>query len=141
MKKIVKFIAIAVVGFGFVACSSDDDATPVNPMEGTWVAKTISYDAGAHSGTYPFDHEIFKKGCATDYLTLTADQKASLKENNKNEADVCVDQISNGTWTTAKVTINGVDRAVKSSSATELVLVYPINFMGQTLDVDVLYTK
>lgn len=141
MKKLLFASAILVAGLGFTSCSSDDDVAHFeNELVGTWKAEMLKYDAGVHSGEYPFDHEVFKQGCATDYLTLNADHVASLKENNKLD-EACVDVITEGNWNNEKITINGVDRTVDFVNETELILTYPLTFMGQTLDVEVSYSR
>ena len=142
MKKIFFIAALAVVGLGATACSSDDDAAAVNPLVGTWKAETLTYTFGGQTNTHPYDHPMFKEGCATDYLTLNENQSASLKENNKNTEDVCVDETANGVWTEDVITLEGMDvRNIESVTNSNLVLVYPLTFMGQTLDITVSYSK
>ncbi len=144
MKTTNKWIAIMllVVGTLFTACSKDDDnKTPtVDPLVGEWKADTITYSAEGHSGTYPFNHEIFKGGCATDYLTIKADNTVSLKENNKVDEE-CVDQVSTGTWTAEKIVVKDEDRTISSVTDTELTLVYNLNFMGQVRPITVKYLR
>ncbi len=146
MKTTNKWVAIMllVVGTLFTACSKDDNNgnnnTENSLLLGEWRAATISYDAGVHSGTYPFDHPTFKQGCGTDYISISANYTVSLKENNKVEGD-CIDQVSLGTWTEGIITVKGAERQIFSVSETELVLIYDLNFMGQTLPITVTYVK
>ena len=142
MKKIFFIAAMAVVGLGATACSSDDDAATVNPLVGTWKAETLTYTFGDQTNTHPYDHPMFKQGCATDYLTLNENMSASLTENNKNTEEVCVDEVSNGVWTETAINLQGMDvRNIESFTNSELVLVYPLTFMNQTLEVTVKYSK
>lgn len=136
--------AMAVIGFGATACSSDDDnPTEVNARVGVWEADKLTYTFGDQTNTHDYDHPMFKQGCVTDYLTLDENKSASLKENNKNESDVCVDEIKTGMWNQNSVTLQGEEQAreILSVSANEMTLKYPLNFMGQTLEVIVTYKK
>src|SRR5690625_6615376 len=85
MKKLLLASAILFSGIAFTSCSDDDDVivTEQNELVGTWKAEFLTYQFGGHGGTYPYDHEIFKQGCATDYLTINSDQTAVLVENNR----------------------------------------------------------
>lgn len=148
MKTTNKWVAIMllVVGTLFTACSKDDDnKTPtvdptVDPLVGVWKAETLSYSMESHSGTYPYDHQIFKGGCTTDFITINANNTVVLKENNKVEEE-CVDQESTGTWSAEKINVKDADRQIISVDDTKLVLVYDLFFMGQTLAVTVEYSR
>lgn len=142
MKMTNKWVAIVllVTGTLFTACTKDDNKSEVNPLIGEWKAETASYSMPGHSGTYPFDHPTFKQGCGTDYLTISANNTVSLKENNKVD-EICVDQVAAGTWTNETINVKGADRAVISVDATKLVLVYDLSFMGQTLPLTVEYSR
>ncbi|WP_277633060.1 hypothetical protein [Avrilella dinanensis] len=143
MRKIVLASALVMAGLGFVACDSDDNSGDQNQMIGTWEATDLSYtmpDGNSH--TWPFDHPSIKQGCATDYLTLSGNNNASLKENNK-EGDDCVDVTITGTWNDETVTINGEEepRRVIDVTETTLTLEYPYSFMGFETDITVTYTR
>src|SRR5690606_36755005 len=143
MRKIVLASALVMAGLGFVACDSDDNSGDQNQMIGTWEATELSYtmpDGNSH--TWQFDHPSIKKGCATDYLTLSRNNNASLKENNK-EGDDCVDVTFTGTWNDETVTINCEEepRRVIEVAETTLTLEYPFSFMGFESDITVTYTR
>ena len=143
MRKIVLASALVMAGLGFVACDSDDNSGDQNQMIGTWEATDLSYtmpDGNSH--TWPFDHPSIKQGCATDYLTLSGNNNASLKENNK-EGDDCVDVTITGTWNDETVTINGEEepRRVIDVTETTLTLEYPFTFGQFSTDVTVTYTR
>jgi hypothetical protein len=144
MKTTNKWVAIMllVTGLLFTACSKDDDnkSEVVNPLVGEWKAELLSYTMGGHTGTHPFNHEYFKQGCGTDYITLTNAKTVKLKENNKVEQE-CVDQESTGTWTDEKINVKGADRQIVSVDDTKLVLIYDLFFNGATLPVTVEYSR
>lgn len=144
MRKIVLASALVMAGLGFVACDSDDNSGDQNQMVGTWEATDLSYtmpDGNSH--TWPFDHPSIKQGCATDYLTLSGNNNASLTENNKNDADECIDSVIDGVWNDETVTINGEEepRRVIDVNETTLTLEYPYSFMGFETDITVTYTR
>jgi len=142
MKKKNLFVMLFMLATAvFYSCGSDDssnnngnnddnpivdDNTPGQPhlMEGTWEAEEITLTLGDTSQSMPFDHILIKGGCATDYLTIKASSVAELLENNKNDADDCVDELATGTWSETTVTVKGVAREVISYNDTELVLKY-----------------
>ena len=142
MKKILlaAFLGTAVL---LTSCNSDDNTivTPIkSDLEGTWEAKTFKYtmpDGQEHE----FEFSRIKQGCAVDILTLTADKKAVLKEENKvNEA--CEPSTTNGTYTAAQITFGENVREVISVNASDLVLKYEMMYGGfGTADVVVTYGK
>lgn len=144
MKKIILASALAFAGLGFVACDSDDNTGGEQSlMVGTWEATEFTYtmpDGNSH--TWDFDNPIFKQGCATDYLTLSRNNNASLKENNK-EGEDCVDVTTTGTWNEETVTIEGEEqsRTVIDVTETTLKLEYSYSFMGMVTDITVTYIK
>mgnify|MGYP001170024475 FL=1 len=143
MKKLLLASAILFSGIAFTSCSDDDDVivTEQNELVGTWKAEFLTYQFGGHGGTYPYDHEIFKQGCATDYLTINSDQTAVLVENNRVDED-CIDELKDGTWTDQTITLSGGDvRTISSVNSDTLVLVYPLSMMGATVDVTVEYSR
>lgn len=137
-----KWVAIVLVVTGtlFTACSKDDtNKTEVNPLIGEWKAETLTYTYGV-TNTHPFNDPYFKKGCATDYITLNASNTASLIENNKVEEE-CVNQEFTGVWTNETITLKEANREIISVNSNELVLVYDLSFMGGTLPVTVKYSR
>lgn len=141
MKKLLLASAIMFSGIAFTSCSDDDDvSTPANELVGTWKAEFLTYEFGGHGGTYPYDHEIFKQGCATDYLKIEANHTAVLTENNRIEED-CEDVLRQGTWTNDIITIEEENRIVSSVNNEKLVLVYPLTMMDATVDVTVEYSR
>ena len=145
-KSLLAVFLLTTAGF-FYSCNSDDSNPPSespNLLEGTWKAETLSYDIpGVHSGTYPFDHQMMKQGCATDYLTIKPDGIAELKENNKNDQGDCEDEILSGTWTEQIITISEEEtpRQISSVNNEELILIYSYTMMGHTTDVTVKYSR
>lgn len=140
MKITKKLIALTLFASGLfmTSCSKDDDT---NPLVGRWEADTLSYSVAGHSGTYPFNHEIFKKGCATDYITLRENKTVELKENNKNESGECADVLYEGTWNDQSINIKDANRAIQSINGDQLTLVYSLTFMGASTDVTVVYKR
>lgn len=141
-KNLLAVFLLATAGF-FISCNDDDNTTKPHVLEGIWKAETLSYDIpNVHSGSYPFDHPMMKQGCATDYLTISENGVAELKENNKN-GENCEDEILSGTWTEETVTISGEEtpRQISSVNSEELILVYPYTMMGHTTDVTVTYSR
>jgi len=96
-----------------------------------------------NSHTWEFNHPAIKEGCDTDYLTLSADNNASLTENNKNDAGECTDVILDGVWNDETITIQGEEepRKVIDVNETTLTLEYPFSFMGYETDITVTYTR
>ncbi|HUH51685.1 MAG TPA: hypothetical protein VLZ11_06270 [Flavobacterium sp.] len=142
MKMTNKWVAIVllVTGTLFTACSKDDNKSEVDPLVGEWKAEILSYTMGGHTGTHPFDHEYFKQGCGTDYITLTSAKTVSLTENNK-EGELCVDEVFAGTWNDQQITVKGAVREIISVNASKLVLIYDLDYSGQTLPVTVEYSR
>lgn len=142
MKKIILASAIIFSGIAFTSCNDDDDVNvpEENQLIGVWKAEFLTYEFGGHGGTYPYNHEIFKQGCATDFLTIENDHTALLKENNKIEEN-CVDEFTPGTWTNDVITIGEENRVIQSVNHDKLVLVYPLTMMGATVDVVVEYSR
>ena len=161
MKKKNLFVMLFMLATAvFYSCGSDDssnnngnnddnpivdDNTPGQPhlMEGTWEAEEITLTLGDTSQSMPFDHILIKGGCATDYLTIKASSVAELLENNKNDADDCVDELATGTWSETQVNVKGETREVISVSDTELILEYPYVFQigGDTYTAKVKYLR
>lgn len=143
-------VALATVGFVAVSCSDDNSKSnnidnSTNALVGTWKAETLSYDVpGVHSGTYPFDHQMIKMGCGTDYLELKADKSSKLTENNKvTGADGCEDVNFMGTWTDDKILLDGkAERKISSIVGDTLTLVYPYQFGNfPEIDITVKYSR
>lgn len=146
MKKLVLASAIVLGSLGFVACDSDDNSGEQTPniLEGTWEADELSYTMpDGQSHTWAFDHESIKQGCATDYLTILANNSASLTENNMDDTGNCVDVVIDGTWTEDTVTIEGETepRTIIEVTETTLTLEYPFSFGQFETDVTVTYNR
>lgn len=140
-KNLLAVFLLATAGL-FSSCNDDDNASTPK-LEGTWKAETLSYNIpGIHSGSFDFNDPYIKHGCATDYLTISENGVAQLKENNKN-GENCEDEISSGTWTEEAITISGETspRQVSSLNNNQLILIYPYTMMGHTTDVTVTYSR
>ncbi|MFA5618736.1 MAG: hypothetical protein WDA08_00370 [Weeksellaceae bacterium] len=142
MKKIFFGVAMVVLALGFTSCSSDDDVVVADPMVGVWKAETVSYTFGGETHTFPYNIAGGPfEGCEVDFLTLSNDNSASLLEHIKNDANVCEDVTSIGSWTDEIVNVKDTDRIVDALSETTLTLTYPIVFYGQSLPITVNYSK
>lgn len=122
--------AVLACGVLVSSCNSDDN-NPVLPtkskLEGTWEAQKVLYTIPTTNTEHSLDFATIKRGCAVDVLTLTADKKAVLKEENKvNQA--CDPSTTNGSYTTTNVVLGSSDREVVSVNDQELVLRYFMNF-------------
>lgn len=142
MKKLLTFAVAALIGFGVVSCSDDDDATPSEVTMVVWKAETVSYTFGGQTHTYPYnvDGGPFA-GCDVDLLTLISDNSAVLEEHLKNADDDCETILSVGTWTDSVIHVKDVDRQVVSKDDNEMVLTYPLTFYGSTMPITVAYSK
>lgn len=143
MKKFALALGLLVSSFGFIACSSDDDATPVdnNPMVGDWKAVDLSYTM-PNGETHTFPFASITGGCDVDEIELRANNSAELEIENKVE-DVCTEQHISGTWNDEVITFDGVNpKYVVSVDATTLVLKYEMTYGNfGTIEVTVSYAR
>lgn len=143
MKNIFVAAALTVAALGFTACSSDDDNNVAqSPMVGEWKAQTVSYVRPDTGEIMTHDFSMITNGCDVDELELRANNVADLEIESKVN-DVCVEAHKPGTWSDAKVTIEGeeLSREVISITATELVLKYNMTWGYGTTDVTVKYVR
>lgn len=111
-----------------------------NQLIGTWKAETLSYQFGAHKGTYPFDHEYLKQGCKTDLLIIEENLNVILKENNRID-DLCKDVFFQGKLNENYIVFDNHQRLIVSVNELKLILKYPLTLMGHTIEVTVEYSK
>lgn len=160
MKKKNLFMVLFVLATAmFYSCGSDDssnnngnnddnpatdDNTPGVPhiMEGNWKTTEFTYEVpGTGQIVGPNAFYTWQECAADDYLTIKAAGVADLKENKKNNDNVCEDVVTNGTWTEQAVTISGVSREVISVDDSTLVLKYLTNMLGADILVTVEYSR
>jgi hypothetical protein len=137
MKKLLFASILGLSSLGFVACSSDDDSTPVNadPMVGEWKAVELSYTI-PNGPTHTFPFSAITNGCDVDDIELRANNSADVEVENKVN-DVCTEQHYTGTWNNEVVNVEGLNpKQVVSVDANQLVLKYWMTY-GTYGDIEV----
>lgn len=72
MKKSIFYLAIALIGFGMMSCSSDDDKGGGNHSDaivGKWAHKTNTMLINGQGIPMPYDHECATKKDFIEFLT------------------------------------------------------------------------
>lgn len=145
MKKFFVTAAVVVAGFGFTACSSDDDNSQAdnNLRVGDWKAVELSYIRPDTGETHTLPFSMITGGCDVDDLELRQNNTVDLETESKVD-EVCVEAHIAGSWNDTSVTVEGEEtaREIISVTSTELVLKYTMTYGGfGTTEVTVRYIK